>query len=220
MKRLYDDRADWVNEAARVRKAKLILSVLHDYLGQERVRDARCLDVGCATGVITAYLSAHVKSIVGADVDREMLKLARLRTPANGASYVLMASGRLPVSPAGLDIVVLNHVYNYVPDKQELFRQIHESLVPGGICYFAGVNGLTFPKRSRHETGQCSYGHMKRLIGGFALADYTHRILAEPRRFRADIRTGVVPLLGTLTRPFWRLMLPLYPSWVWILRKV
>jgi SAM-dependent methyltransferase len=48
----------------------------------------------------------------------------------------------LPLPENSVDVVICNQVYEHVPRPEQLIRNIHRVLRPGGVCYFAGPNLL------------------------------------------------------------------------------
>jgi predicted TPR repeat methyltransferase len=66
----------------------------------------RCLDLGCGTGLTTAWLRDRFLSVVGLDLSSEMLRRARDVAPVIQAD-----AGRLPVRSASVDVIVAMNVF-------------------------------------------------------------------------------------------------------------
>jgi cyclopropane fatty-acyl-phospholipid synthase-like methyltransferase len=94
----------------------------------------RVLDLGCGAGLVAEPLArrAHV---IGVDLSREQLRLARERVPA--ASYVLADMSRFELRDASLDAVAafwsIIHVRREL--HGDLIARIHAWLRPGGILF-------------------------------------------------------------------------------------
>ena len=97
--------------------------------------EQRVLDVGCGTG----RLAAHIASIVGpsgrvAAIDPLPLRiaLAQKRAPANLHAQVGEAEDLSPFEARSFDVVILNSVFHWLPEKLEPLRQALRVLLPGG----------------------------------------------------------------------------------------
>lgn len=88
-------------------------------------------DIGCGTGGLIAYLSAHGVPVSGAcDSYAEGLSLAAARVPA---PLFLVDEGRLPPLAPGQDLVSLFDVLEHIDDDRGTLREIASVLRPGGV---------------------------------------------------------------------------------------
>jgi SAM-dependent methyltransferase len=225
-------------------KVAKMLAILDDAGVPEDGRRDLAVDIGCSGGQFTAALAAHFQSVVGVDIDPHALRIAQRDHGGARVGYVLGDSLRLPFPEAAADLVVCNHVYEHVPDAEQLFAEIHRVLRPGGACYLGAASRLApiephyhlpflswLPKAAAHRylraTGKGpyyyeklrSYWGIRRLLTSFETRDYTLRVLADPDRFHAR---DLLPAGGLLARvPFrlWRLAYPLLPSYILVLRR-
>ena len=101
----------------------------------------RVLDVACGTGIVTRLIagrSQSVSSIVGVDLNDNMLDVARSLEPS--ASFPIeWRQGdmcALPFSDTEFDLVLCNHGLQFVPDKPSALSEIKRVLVPGGRFAF------------------------------------------------------------------------------------
>jgi SAM-dependent methyltransferase len=221
-------------------KVEKMLAILADagVIGPPR---ALAVDVGCSGGLFTAALAPHFEQVLGVDIDPYALTVAD-RAPS--LTYLLADSQCLPLPDACADLVVCNHVYEHVPDAMVLFREIHRVLRPGGVCYLGAASRLILmephyhlpflswlPKPLAHRYMRLagkgnwyyenlrSYWGIRRLIEAFKVEDYTLRVLAEPDRFRARDLIPRGGFLECIPRAVWRLLYPLLPSYLFILRR-
>ncbi|CAK0775968.1 Methyltransferase type 11 domain-containing protein [Gammaproteobacteria bacterium] len=221
-------------------KVEKMLAILADAGVIGPARDL-VVDIGCSGGLFITALAPYFTRAIGVDIDRHALTVA---DQAPNLTYLLADSQRLPLPDACTDLVICNHVYEHVPDAAILFQEIHRVLRPGGVCYLGAASRLTpmephyhlpflswLPKSLAHLymrlTGKGeyyyenlrSYWGIRRLIGAFEVKDYTLRVLEDPDRFRAR---DLVPQEGLWSRvplAVWRLLYPLLPSYLFILRR-
>lgn len=231
-----------LNPATREIKAGKILAVLQDSLGD--LAPLVGLDIGCSAGGITRSLGPHFRSLVGVDIDEGAVATARRTPHPANVSFEQINGLELPYPGGAFDVVICNHVYEHVPDADRLMGEIQRVLRPGGHCYFAAGNrlmvieghyGLPFlswlPKTLAHRylqvTGKGRFYYekhrtlrgLRRLAGGFAIQDYTRRIVAEPSRFACE---DLIPPGSRRAR--WgplavAIGYPLVPTYIWMLHK-
>ena len=124
-------QAGWRLEAASpVDEAehKLITPVLHRHLP----RTGLLLDAGCGTGKWVAHLHRLGYRVVGLDLSREALAVARRDAP--GAPLALADTQRAPIRDASVDAVLsLGVVEHDERGPQAGLRELHRILKPGGL---------------------------------------------------------------------------------------
>jgi SAM-dependent methyltransferase len=96
------------------------------------------LDLGSGAGM-DAFLAARqvgaTGRVIGVDMTPEMIDRARAAAAKHGFANVEFRRGRLeqlPVDDASVDAVTSNCVFNLVPDKPAVFREVARVLKPGG----------------------------------------------------------------------------------------
>ncbi len=98
--------------------------------------DETVLDAGCGTGRLTAELLEALPRgrVVGIDLSQNMLNGAREHLSADlGSRLNLVACDllHLPLQRA-FDVVVSTAAFHWVLDHDQLFRNLHDVLIPGG----------------------------------------------------------------------------------------
>lgn len=231
--RLYD-------EESRHNKARKILAILRDALGHD-CRGLRCLDVGCAAGLISYHLATECEQVVGLDPDGAALHLALKRQNVELARGDAM---RLPFTDRSFDVVVCAQVYEHVPEPKRLVAEIWRVLKDDGVCFFSGPNklsiveahyGLPFlhwlPPRlaslylratgrgRQYEEKPLTYWHLRRLLRRFAIQDYTVAMLRAPDHYHCEDEIPLAGILRRVPKAAWHGLYALLPNYNWLLRK-
>lgn len=94
--------------------------------------DARALDLACGTGDIALALRARGARVVGLDVTRRMLELARLQRDGPLVSWLAGDMLSLPFAARSFDIVTTGYGLRNVPDLDRALDEIARVLRPGG----------------------------------------------------------------------------------------
>lgn len=109
---------------SREEKAAVIAHLLEPYLRP----DARLADIGTGTGIMKKALEAELgKRIWGFELDVPFVVERDGVVGADGC--------KLPVRDGSFDLVILNHIYEHVPDPRALFAETRRILAPGGHAY-------------------------------------------------------------------------------------
>jgi len=228
------------NEESRRRKAHKILTILHDALGQD-LRHLRCLDIGCAAGLISYQLTVACGQVVGLDPDGSALGLARQH---RGVELIRGDAMALPLKARSFDLVVCAQVYEHVPDPERLVAEIWRILTDKGVCFFSGPNKLSIieahyglpclhwlppalaslylrvtGRGHAYRERPLTHGHLQRLLRGFTIQDYTVEMLHAPDRYYCAEEIPLARVLRHVPRAVWRALYPLLPNYNLLLRK-
>ena len=104
---------------------------VHSHVAQ----GAKIADIGCGPGRGTLFLAQRGGDVVGVDISRESLLLARQRAPA--ASYVVSTNLALPFADGCFEVVISDGVIHHTPDPRVAFAEIARITKTGGHCYLA-----------------------------------------------------------------------------------
>ena len=115
--------------AGRREKARIVAHLCADHLG----RATTVADLGTGTGIVKRELEREFgKYIVGFELSGPTMK---------GSEGMVRADIlHLPAADAAFDFVMLNHVYEHVPDPARLFEETFRILRPGGRAYVTAGN--------------------------------------------------------------------------------
>ena len=95
------------------------------------------LDLGCGTGELSAYLAELVGpegKVVAVDPDKERILLAQQTYgELRNLSFVEGSTSNFPgIGTESYDVIFSNYVIHWIPDKQEVFKNMFGSLKCGG----------------------------------------------------------------------------------------
>jgi ubiquinone/menaquinone biosynthesis C-methylase UbiE len=228
---------------SRLQKAEMILAVIND-CAPGCLANARCLDIGCSSGIITVALSRSALSVIGIDVDVPALQVAMTHDCENAAVAFAIGSGTaIPFEDESFHVVVCNHVYEHVPSVEDLFAEVYRVLRPGGYCYVACTNKyyilephyklpfLSWLPRSwanaylrstgrgvHYEEQLRSLPAIRKLFVRFKVREYTLRILKDPKRFHVP-RRSLVRCVSLGPSVLIKALMLLAPNYIWMLEK-
>lgn len=104
--------------------------------------EARVLEVGCGTGVLTRTLarSENVASVVGVDVASALLAQARkLSSELTNIAYEVGDARALPAHDESYDVVVFDSTLTHVPEPERALAEAFRVVRPGGtLAIFDG----------------------------------------------------------------------------------
>ena len=98
------------------------------------------LDVGCATGGITAAFNRFGLEATGVEVIPQFVDAARNTYP--DTAFLTGAAEQLPVPDASFDFVTLTEVLEHVIDWRQTLREAARVLRSGGVLYISTTNRL------------------------------------------------------------------------------
>ena len=118
-----------------------------DYIVNHYDRDAQLCDVGCGAGPVTYEMLERGYDIVGLDYSSDMLENAAKRLAAGQLGRKPLINGNsefLPFEDGVFDCVVCLGVISYVEHYENIIREIHRILKPGGttLISFRSRNNL------------------------------------------------------------------------------
>lgn len=195
------------------------------------------LDIGTGSGHIAHYLSRFCKSVTSVNLrDERVLK--------DGYRFELVDSERLPFPDGSFDVVISNHVIEHTNDQQLHLREIHRVLRTGGVVYLATPNKYALmephyklpflswlPRKMASSylkafKGQpwvvhpLSFGMLRSAAFGlFDFQDMSVEVIKNGRKYELDMYPAIQPLLSILPLGLLKLLRPILPSYIILLRK-
>jgi SAM-dependent methyltransferase len=133
------DGAESEYDGARL---QLIADTLAPFVGS---RDARILDVGCATGRLLANLrDKGFANVLGLDPSPVCAAAARRLYDIEVRTTTLAHLSEMPEGTGAFDVLILVGVLEHIRDLATAMTQIRRVLAPGGIVYVEVPDALTF----------------------------------------------------------------------------
>ncbi len=136
--------------------------------------DAVIADIGSGTGYFSVRFARMVPKgrVYGVDTEPDMVKHLSERAKREGLKNVTAVAGTPgdPRLPEKADLIILVNVYHHVEDRERYFRQLQNSLKPGGrlaIIDFRMDSPVGPPKSARIEPDRVKAELMR---AGYALA--------------------------------------------------
>lgn len=229
---------------SRLKKTKKIVAILKDAIGS-RMTKAKLLDVGCAEGIISFYLSPYFKKVIGADVDKIAIERAKKIRQKNLTFKLLKPDGSFPFKDSSFDIVVANQIYEHAENPKLLMKEIYRVLKPEGVCFLGAGSRLVI--RDAHypnlpfvswlpvwlanyyvrfsSSGEYYEPRLRTIFGirkmlkGFVIEDYTLKAIKNPPKYYMDDVVGENSFISKMPDFILNLLYPIIPNYLFILRK-
>ena len=182
------------------------------------------LDVGTGSGVIASRFVARVRSLISVDVVDERMD--------RDFPFRLIESEVLPFKSATFDVAISNHVIEHTGDQRMHLQEIARVLRPGGVCYLAAPNRFALiephfrlPLLSWLPSGlRDAYvrvaGRGKRYDVQPVTASKLRSLAAACGLEVEDLSEATVrDRLPALAYPIARVLKPIFPAYILLLRK-
>jgi ubiquinone/menaquinone biosynthesis C-methylase UbiE len=128
-------RTDYGQTIDRLEKA-LMEKLIREVIPISWPAGAKLLEVGCGTGVWTAFFTQLGFTVVAIDPSEGMLEVAKSKG-ITGVTFLKGMAEDLPFSEGHFDAVAAITVLEFVEDLSQTLEEIHRVLKPGG-WFFGG----------------------------------------------------------------------------------
>ncbi len=103
----------------------------------------KVLDVGCGGGILSESMAKQGANVVGLDMGKEPLEIARLHAKEAGVEVEYIqstAEQHAEESPEMYDVVTCMEMLEHVPDPLSVIRSCAKMVKPGGHVFFSTLN--------------------------------------------------------------------------------
>jgi SAM-dependent methyltransferase len=156
---LYRDDLAHIHDARFGDVARGAAPVLLQALERAGLEHGLVVDLGCGSGIFAEPVAAAGYDVLGIDISRPMLRLARRRVPRAAFRRGSLHDVELPPSVA---VAGIGEGFNYFVGRpaserglSRLFGRIHRALLPGGVLLFdmaaPGRVRSSVPRSTHHE---------------------------------------------------------------------
>jgi len=207
VRRAFGGARDSYDEHAELQRE--IADRLLQHLEFTKIAPKRILDIGCGTGYFTRLLAGKFKKaeITAADISEQMVLCTRerhaMRLPWHGKRHHITADGgHLPFRDGSFDLVTSNLAMQWLPDPQQMMREMRRVLAPGGLMLFStfGRRTLTELRQSLSEIKQEQAGLVLPFPDVTALGDALMKLPLELPVTDCDLFTLTYPDTMALVR--------------------
>lgn len=101
-------------------------------------KDKRVLDLGCGFGWHCIYAASNgARSVVGVDISKKMLEVAKSKTDSELIKYICMPMEDIDFEEDSFDVVISSLALHYVKSFEDVLSKIKKCLVKGGDFVFS-----------------------------------------------------------------------------------
>lgn len=141
--KIQSEEHDIVNDSNFASIEEYVLYLMHcaDYKkAQFVINKKNVLDIGCNSGYGTYILSKSCNKIVGVDVSKNAIDVAKQKYKKNNLNFQVIDGEKLPFGDNVFDIITSFQVLEHVADYDNYFKEILRVLKPRGVLLLTTPN--------------------------------------------------------------------------------
>jgi SAM-dependent methyltransferase len=119
-----------------------IFTAFADELVEDVTPGTRVLDVACGTGIVARRAAARGATVVGVDLNAQMLEVARAADPA--IEWLEADAGDLPLPDGAFERVFCHQALQFFPDPPVAVAEMRRVLAPGGALTVSVWRAIEF----------------------------------------------------------------------------
>lgn len=150
----------------------------------KRFGNGKILDVGCGDGYISSRLSKNFKDVIGIDISREALKIARKKNPK--ITFIVADCTNLPFSDESFETIVASEIIEHLTheDGKKFLNEASRVLKPHGVIIASSPNisnpymkFLQLVRKNKEHLKEYTRKEFKTLISSeFKIVYYTSQV--------------------------------------------
>lgn len=116
-------------------------------------RNIRILDAGCGPGLYTTYLALKGYNVIGIDIDRNKIDIARkINKNTNCDSKFLQGDlNKLPFKKEEFDLILCSDVIEHIKKDVQTIKELNRVLRNGGRLILSSTGNNKFTKKFKNE---------------------------------------------------------------------
>lgn len=114
------------------RRFKFTIDLIKKALEKKDSSTIRILDLGCGEGHITAEIAKEFPAVNVSGLDYSISAVTDAHESFKNIDFIVADAYAPPYPSEHFDVVVLNNIWEHVPDPLRLLKSIKRILVPGG----------------------------------------------------------------------------------------
>ncbi|CAI8297770.1 MAG: Ubiquinone biosynthesis O-methyltransferase [Flavobacteriia bacterium] len=131
-----------VSKFERVEELKRLLFIVEEINRDLRYDTSRrILEVGCGNGNVSRGIASMGYQVLGVDIDKESIELARSNNPLPNLNFRAEAAEDLK-EHGSFDAIVCTEVLEHLDDPTVVLNYVKENLRPGGLFISTVPNGF------------------------------------------------------------------------------
>jgi malonyl-CoA O-methyltransferase len=139
--------------------AKVQSQIAHYGLKMHTNCDGVVLDLGCGTGRISAQLATGANKVLGVDIARGMIELARHRYPLANTEFIVADAENLPLAGSCVDGVFSSMALQWCRPLDKVLKELFRVMKPKacGTLAIMAQGSLTELNQSWQRLGQSAH---------------------------------------------------------------
>ena len=134
-KKIREVYRDWSRNYDQSAKKNPAVAAVGNWLIKPIQKRKKVLDYGCGTGRAIPYLIKKDCEIVGVDLSREMLNIAKKRY-SKKVKFILLNGQKFPFKKNSFDIIHASLLVNHIKDLKKFFKECSKVLKKEGLLLF------------------------------------------------------------------------------------
>ena len=118
-----------------------IMRTRYNLAKSHSTKDSDVLEIACGSGIGLGYISENAKTVLGGDIDTDLLSYAKKTYEKNKKVSVLeLDAQNLPFEDNSFDIVLIFESIYYFPQIEKALQEVYRVLKSGGKLIISTVN--------------------------------------------------------------------------------
>lgn len=178
--------------------------IIFELLKPEITPRAVGLDLGCGTCILTLKIASRIKQIIGLDISKEMIAIAKKRAKRKPNTIFKIAdiTQRLNFPNKTFDFVISSLTMCHIDDLEPVYKEIFRVLKPQGIFIFDEITSkLKKPFSPKHEDYLEKFGRKNRIWERHSAKQHLKLLRETGFKIEKIVRTKIDEKLKKVLRP-------------------